>query len=104
MNAQRFVAANSREAMALARAHFGEQAVILSSRSTPEGFEVVATSEDQLSAIAAQVAAPSLQPATALPEHVTPARHARRCSSVRPPSFRRSTPTAAWRRTPRRWP
>ncbi|MCX7813904.1 MAG: flagellar biosynthesis protein FlhF [Tepidimonas ignava] len=73
MNAQRFVAANSREAMALARAHFGEQAVILSSRSTPEGFEVVATSEDQLSAIAAQVAAPSLQPATALPEQ----RHAR---------------------------
>ena len=55
MNAQRFVAPNSREAMALARAAFGEQAVILSTRSTEQGFEVVATSEDQLSAIAAQV-------------------------------------------------
>lgn len=61
MNAQRFVAPNSREAMALARAAFGEQAVILSSRSTDDGFEVVATSEDQLSAIAAQVAAPAAQ-------------------------------------------
>ena len=34
MNAQRFVAPNSREAMALARAAFGDHAVILSSRST----------------------------------------------------------------------
>lgn len=66
MNAQRFVAPNSREAMAQARAAFGEQAVILSTRSTPDGFEVVATSEE---ALAAQ-ASPRLQPAaeTRLPE------------------------------------
>ncbi|TSE31462.1 Flagellar biosynthesis protein FlhF [Tepidimonas thermarum] len=61
MNAQRFVAPNSREAMALARAAFGEQAVILSSRSTDDGFEVVATSEDQLAALAAHVASPAAQ-------------------------------------------
>jgi len=67
MNAQRFVAPNSREAMALARAAFGEQAVILSSRSTEQGFEVVATSEDQLSSIAAQVA-PAAAARSALPE------------------------------------
>ena len=68
MNAQRFVAPNSREAMALARAAFGEQAVILSSRSTQQGFEVVATSEDQLSSIAAQVATPVAATGRALPE------------------------------------
>ncbi|TSE37945.1 Flagellar biosynthesis protein FlhF [Tepidimonas fonticaldi] len=68
MNAQRFVAPNSREAMALARAAFGEQAVILSTRSTEQGFEVVATSEDQLSAIAAQVATPAAATGRALPE------------------------------------
>jgi len=61
MNAQRFVAPNSRDAMAQARAAFGEQAVILSSRSTEHGFEVVATSEDQLSHIAAQAASPAAQ-------------------------------------------
>lgn len=72
MNAQRFVAPNSREAMALARAAFGEQAVILSSRSTEQGFEVVATSEDQLARIAAQAASPAaLQSHAQLPE--TPA-------------------------------
>ncbi|MDM7457424.1 MAG: flagellar biosynthesis protein FlhF, partial [Tepidimonas sp.] len=68
MNAQRFVAPNSREAMALARAAFGEQAVILSSRSTQQGFEVVATSEDQLAVIAAQAAAPAAAKGRALPE------------------------------------
>jgi flagellar biosynthesis protein FlhF len=73
MNAQRFVAPNSREAMALARAAFGDHAVILSSRSTDAGFEVVATSEEQLSAIAAQVATPAAQASRAtLPETPTP--------------------------------
>ncbi|TSE20782.1 Flagellar biosynthesis protein FlhF [Tepidimonas alkaliphilus] len=63
MNAQRFVAPNSREAMALARAAFGEQAVILSTRSTADGFEVVATSEEALARLAAQVAPQPVQPA-----------------------------------------
>ncbi len=48
MNIQRFLAATSREAMAKARAAFGESAVILSSRATAGGFEVVATTEENL--------------------------------------------------------
>jgi len=52
MNAQRFIAPNSREAMAQAKAVFGDSAVILSSRSTSQGFEVVATAEEHLAGIA----------------------------------------------------
>ncbi|KJS73869.1 MAG: flagellar biosynthesis protein FlhF [Serpentinimonas sp.] len=60
MNAQRFIAPNSREAMALAKATFGDSAVILSSRSIDQGFEVVATSEADLGQLRTQVAlAPS---------------------------------------------
>ena len=55
MNAQRFIAPTSREAMAQAKAAFGDSAVILSSRSTEQGFEVVATAEEHLNAIATQV-------------------------------------------------
>ena len=57
MNAQRFIAPNSREAMALAKATFGDSAVILSSRSTDQGFEVVATREEDLGQLRTQVAA-----------------------------------------------
>jgi len=56
MNAQRFIAPNSREAMALAKATFGDSAVILSSRSMDQGFEVVATSEEDLGHLRTQVA------------------------------------------------
>ena len=52
MNAQRFIAPNSREAMAQAKAAFGESAVILSTRSTDKGFEVVATAEEHLATLA----------------------------------------------------
>ena len=52
MNAQRFTAPNSREALAQAKAAFGDSAVILSSRSTEQGFEVVATAEEHLATIA----------------------------------------------------
>lgn len=48
MNIQRFLAPTSREAMAKARAAFGDSAVILSSRATASGFEVVATTEENL--------------------------------------------------------
>lgn len=67
MNAQRFIAPNSREAMAQAKAFFGDSAVILSSRSTDQGFEVVATAEEHLTNLAAQ---PALQSAASarLPE------------------------------------
>lgn len=48
MNIQRFLAATSREAMSKARSAFGDSAVILSSRATAGGFEVVATTEENL--------------------------------------------------------
>lgn len=48
MNIQRFTAPTSREALAKARAVFGEGTLILSNRSTASGVEVMATSEDGL--------------------------------------------------------
>ena len=52
MNIQRFTAPTSREAMAKARAAFGDSAVILSSRSTEDGFEVMAAAEESLAQVA----------------------------------------------------
>ncbi len=62
MNIQRFTAPTSREAMAKARHTFGESAVILSTRSTDEGFEVMAAAEESLASLggAAQPAARSV--------------------------------------------
>ncbi|KQM69719.1 flagellar biosynthesis protein FlhF [Xylophilus sp. Leaf220] len=51
MNIQRFHAATSREALAKARAAFGDGTLILSNRPTATGVEVVATAEDALSAL-----------------------------------------------------
>jgi len=52
MNIQRFTAPTSREAMAKARNAFGDSAVILSSRSTEDGFEVMAAAEESLAQMA----------------------------------------------------
>ncbi len=57
MNVQRFFAPTSREAMAKARQAFGDSAVILSSRSVDNGFEVVATAEENLESLAGQASA-----------------------------------------------
>lgn len=46
MSIQRFVAANSREAMRLVRAALGEDALILANREVAEGFEILAVAED----------------------------------------------------------
>jgi flagellar biosynthesis protein FlhF len=51
MNIQRFTASTSREAMAKARNAFGDSAVILSTRSTDGGFEVMAAAEESLAAL-----------------------------------------------------
>ncbi|MBL8386756.1 MAG: flagellar biosynthesis protein FlhF [Hydrogenophaga sp.] len=51
MNIQRFTAPTSREAMAKARAAFGDSAVILSSRATDDGFEVMAAAEESLAPV-----------------------------------------------------
>lgn len=52
MNIKRFLAPTSREALAKARAAFGEGTLILSNRPTPNGVEVVATAEDTLTQLA----------------------------------------------------
>lgn len=52
MNIQRFTAPTSREAMAKARQAFGDSAVILSSRATDGGFEVMAAAEETLAPVA----------------------------------------------------
>jgi len=67
MNVQRFLAPTSREAMAKARSVFGDSAVILSSRSTGGGFEVVATAEENLDHLAGQRQAPRPQAASEAP-------------------------------------
>jgi flagellar biosynthesis protein FlhF len=56
MNIQRFTASTSREAMAKARHAFGDSAVILSSRATDDGFEVMAAAEESLASVGAPAA------------------------------------------------
>lgn len=55
MNIQRFTAPTSREAMAKARHALGDSAVILSTRNTDHGFEVMAAAEETLGSLAATV-------------------------------------------------
>jgi flagellar biosynthesis protein FlhF len=56
MNIQRFTAPTSREAMAKARHALGDSAVILSTRNTDGGFEVMAAAEETLGGLAAAAA------------------------------------------------
>ncbi|MDO9437954.1 flagellar biosynthesis protein FlhF [Hydrogenophaga sp.] len=58
MNIQRFTAPTSREAMNKARRAFGDSAVILSTRSTGDGFEVMAAAEESLASLGEHAAAP----------------------------------------------
>lgn len=90
MNAQRFIAPNSREAMAQAKAAFGDSAVILSSRSTDQGFEVVATAEEHLAQIAAQ---PGTQASRPSPEARSRMSLEQRAARQMPPLSPRSTVT-----------
>ncbi len=48
MNARKFIAANSREALKMVRAELGEDAVILSNRKAPQGVEIVAMGNAEL--------------------------------------------------------
>ncbi|WPB57750.1 flagellar biosynthesis protein FlhF [Xylophilus sp. GOD-11R] len=69
MNIRRFTAATAREALAKARAAFGEGTLILSNRPVANGVEVVATAEESLSDLQdgapAAAAAPVAKPAPA---------------------------------------
>jgi flagellar biosynthesis protein FlhF len=62
-NIQRFTAQTSREAMAKARNAFGDSAVILSTRSTDEGFEVMAAAEESLASLGSSAKASAPVPA-----------------------------------------
>jgi len=48
MNARKFIAASSRDALKLVRVELGEDAVILSNRKVPEGVEIVAVAGSEL--------------------------------------------------------
>ena len=85
MNIQRFHAPTAREALALARAAFGDGTLILSNRQLADGVEVTAASESTLCALdaASETAtrssvtpAPSLTPAAAPAPVSAPARRA----------------------------
>lgn len=51
MNIQRFLAPTAREAMAMARSAFGDDALILSNKQTEQGVEVMAASEESLAGL-----------------------------------------------------
>ena len=68
MNVKRFTARTPREALNLVRQAFGEDAVVLSTRPSPEGVEVLAMAPESLSQIE-QVR--STAPAAAAPVPVT---------------------------------
>ena len=67
MNIQRFIAPTSREAMNKARKTFGDSAVILSTRNTAEGFEVMAAAEESLASLADHANAAPAAAAAAAP-------------------------------------
>lgn len=63
MNARKFIAASSRDALKLVRVELGEDAVILSNRKVPEGVEIVAMPHTELARISeTRVAAPAAKP------------------------------------------
>lgn len=68
MNVKRFVGKNAREAMALARAAFGDQAVVLSNRPIPGGVEILSMPSAEVPVQNERSArAPAAAPAPAVP-------------------------------------
>jgi flagellar biosynthesis protein FlhF len=98
MNIQRFTAPTSREAMNKARRTFGDSAVILSTRSTGEGFEVTVAAEESLASLAEHAAAPVVAAAERAPQRVeaAPARASKPAVSMAAPqSVQSDTETLA---------
>ncbi|MFN4116339.1 MAG: flagellar biosynthesis protein FlhF, partial [Inhella sp.] len=67
MNMKRFAAPTTREAMALVRAAFGDDAVVLSTKPCPTGIEVLAMAPEGLAQVQAQQAATPRVSATSTP-------------------------------------
>ncbi len=87
MNIQRFYAATTREALAKARMVFGEGTLILSNRQTPQGVEVVATTEDALATLDQSV------PAATTAVAVAPAPRAKAAPAPSPAAVRAAAQT-----------
>ena len=64
MNVKRFTARTSRDALGLVKQAFGQDAVVLSTRPSAEGVEVLAMSSESVQSAAQAHAAPN---ATAMP-------------------------------------
>lgn len=62
MNAKKFIALNSREALRMVRVELGEDAVILSNRKVADGVEIVAMGSAELSRLS-ETRAPEIKPA-----------------------------------------
>lgn len=76
MSFRRYIAANSRDALAQARRELGEDAVILSNRRVPEGFEIVAAGARAMERIVQEAPARRVSAANAAVSAATPARTA----------------------------
>jgi flagellar biosynthesis protein FlhF len=96
MNVKRFVGKNAREAMAQARAAFGEDAVVLSNRPVPGGVEILATAGAEIGSAARAPAAPALQ----APADPAAARPRARPARAAAPSAAAAAPAAADDGTP----
>lgn len=73
MSVRRFVGINSREAMRQVRAALGEDALILSNRTTPEGVEILAMADETHRQLAGEPEPPARPPApAAAPRHAAP--------------------------------
>ena len=97
MNLKRFTARTSREALALVRQAFGDDAVVMSTRPCAEGVEVLAMAPESVQQLE-RVAPPAGDAPRAAPLAAPPsrARQRRRAAAVPPPSVpSRRAPTPA---------
>ena len=85
MNVKRFTARTSRDALALVRQAFGDDAVVLSTRPSADGVEVLAMAPESLSMIEQVLRPPprSSRPGRRLPLHRPPARSRKTWPSCR---------------------
>lgn len=87
MNVKRFTARTSRDALALVRQAFGDDAVVMSTRPCPEGVEVLAMAPESLQQIerlgasAPRVTAPAAAPAALPPASAMPSALQRRAAA-----------------------
>jgi flagellar biosynthesis protein FlhF len=67
MNIRKFIAPNAREALREIRSELGEEAVILSNRSTAQGVEIVAMNSEDMARLSGAAIAPVVKDKTEMP-------------------------------------